>query len=36
VLRGLGVDAFTLDDVLAVAPAADITVLRKLKERTLS
>jgi citrate lyase beta subunit len=36
VLRGLGVDAFTLDDVLAVAPDADITVLRKLKERTLS
>ena len=36
VLRGLGVDAFTLDDVLAVAPGADITVLRKLKERTLS
>lgn len=36
VLRGLGVDAFTLDDVLAVAPGADITVLRQLKERTLS
>jgi hypothetical protein len=36
VLRGLGVDAFTQEDVLALAPGADITVLRKLKERTLS
>ena len=36
VLRGLGVGAFTLDDVLALAPGADIAVLRKLKERTLS
>jgi len=36
VLRGLGVDAFTLDDVLALAPGADITVLRNLKGRTHS
>nr|WP_027331937.1 aldolase/citrate lyase family protein [Mycolicibacterium tusciae] len=36
VLRGLAVDAFTLDDVLAAAPGADITVLRNLKERKLS
>ena len=33
VLRGLGVDAFTVDDVLAVAPGADIAVLRNLKGR---
>jgi citrate lyase beta subunit len=36
VLRGLGVDAFTLDDVLTLAPSADITVLRNLKGRTHS
>ena len=36
VLRGLGVDAFTLDDVLTLAPGADITVLRNLKGRTHS
>lgn len=36
VLRGLGVDAFSLDDVLAVAPGADLAVLRNLKGRKLS
>nr|WP_267307075.1 HpcH/HpaI aldolase/citrate lyase family protein [Mycobacterium barrassiae] len=36
VLRGLAVDAFTIDDVLALAPGADITVLRNLKNRKLS
>lgn len=33
VLRGLGVDAFAIDDVLALAPDADLAVLRNLKER---
>jgi citrate lyase beta subunit len=36
VLRGLSVGAFAIDDVLALAPSADLTVLRKLKGRTLS
>lgn len=36
VLRGLSVGAFTIDDVLDLAPSADLTVLRKLKGRTLS
>jgi len=36
VLRGLDVDAFSVDDVLAVAPDADMAVLRNLKERRLS
>lgn len=36
VLRGLDMDAFPLDDVLAVAPSADLTVLRNLKGRKLS
>jgi citrate lyase beta subunit len=36
VLRGLDVGAFSVDDVLAVAPDADIAVLRNLKERRLS
>lgn len=36
VLRGLDVDAFTIDDVRAVTPGADTAVLRSLKERTLS
>jgi hypothetical protein len=34
-LRGLDVGAFSVDDVLAVAPDADIAVLRNLKERRL-
>lgn len=33
VLRGLGVDAFAIEDVLAAAPGADLAVLRNLKER---
>ena len=33
VLRGLGVDAFAIGDVLALAPGIDLTVLRNLKER---
>lgn len=33
VLRGLGVDAFAIEDVLALAPGADLPVLRNLKER---
>jgi len=36
VLRGLGVDAFSLDDVLTVAPSADVAVLQNLKGRKLS
>lgn len=36
VLRGLGVDAFAIEDVLALAPGADLTVLRNLKERKYS
>lgn len=36
VLRGLGVNAFSLGDVLAVAPSADLGVLRNLKGRKLS
>jgi hypothetical protein len=36
VLRGLGVDAFTLDDVLSLAPGAHLPVLRNLKERNHS
>jgi citrate lyase beta subunit len=33
VLRGLGVGAFAIGDVLALAPGADLAVLRNLKER---
>ncbi|BBY93925.1 hypothetical protein MGALJ_35940 [Mycobacterium gallinarum] len=33
VLRGLGADAFAIEDVLAAAPGADLAVLRNLKER---
>lgn len=33
VLRGLDIGAFSLDDVLAVAPSADTSVLRNLKGR---
>ncbi len=33
VMRGLGVGAFTITDVQALAPSADLTVLRNLKER---
>ncbi len=36
VLRGLDVEAFSVNDVLAVAPDADVAVLRNLKERRLS
>ncbi|UXA17497.1 HpcH/HpaI aldolase/citrate lyase family protein [Mycobacterium sp. SMC-4] len=36
VLRGLGVGAFTIDDVTGRAPSVDLAALRNLKERTIT